>query len=73
VTEQEARSWEEGAFGDYLVCPHCDAVDGEHTDYPRELEHDGDTALHSCHACGRDYVVTLSVSYEYATGPREGE
>jgi hypothetical protein len=59
----------DGLFRDEIQCPHCHAVDYEHTDYPSGLRHDGDTAESGCAFCDKPMRVTLCAAYTYATEP----
>lgn len=58
-------------FEETIVCPSCGELDWEFTDYPHELNHDGDEALHTCGYCGADMKVTLCVEYTYSTQKHE--
>lgn len=71
---QLARAWLEGnTWDDCLVCPYC----GDTTEYgdaweclPKKgFEHDGDRTWVKCDECGREFKVTLSVSYDFKTEP----
>lgn len=61
-----------GSFDDYIVCPYCNEEDHEFTDYPDELRRDGDETTYECSYCDKVFDVTVSISYNYATRPREG-
>jgi hypothetical protein len=63
-----ADDWD-GGFEDFIRCPFCGDTDEEYTEYPRSLNHDGDTAERDCAVCGETFGVTLCVSYSYATAP----
>jgi hypothetical protein len=71
---QTTEPWD-GAFRDEIQCPHCNAIDYEHTDYPAALQRDGDSVVTDCDFCGGPIKVTLCVEYTYATAraPAEGE
>lgn len=45
-------------YHDHITCPKCGAEDLERGDYPRALEHDGDSAESECHDCGAAFLVT---------------
>jgi hypothetical protein len=59
----------DGAFRDEIQCPHCDAIDYEHTDYPSALQKDGDEVEACCAFCDKPMRVALCASYTYATAP----
>jgi len=52
---------------DRITCPFCGDQDVDFTDYPRELEHDGDSTTYECGSCEKNFTVTLSVSYSYSS------
>jgi DNA-directed RNA polymerase subunit RPC12/RpoP len=69
-----AREWLDGdTWDDCLVCPYC----GDKTDYgtaweclPKKgFEHDGDRTWVECDECGKEFRVSLSVTYEFRTDP----
>ena len=69
-----ARTWlESQGWDDCIICPYC----GDKTDYgeaweclPKKgFEHDGDRTWLECDECGKEFKVTLSVSYEFKTDP----
>lgn len=69
-----ARAWLDGnTWDDCIVCPYC----GDKTDYgtaweglPKKgFEHDGDKTWVECDECGKEFKVTLSVTYEFMTDP----
>ena len=64
----DGDAWD-GSFDDEIQCPHCNAIDYEHTDYPSTLQLDGDRAETECSYCGKPMLVTLCASYTYATAP----
>lgn len=57
----------DGSFIDEIQCPHCNAIDWEHCDYPRSLQYDGDRVEIECDECGKSMLVKLCVAYTYAT------
>lgn len=69
-----ARAWLDGnTWDDCLVCPYC----GDKTDYgtaweclPKKgFEHDGDRTWLECDECGKEFKVSLCVTYEFRTDP----
>lgn len=68
-----ARAWLDGnTWDDCLVCPYC----GDKTEYgvawerlPKGFERDGDRTWLECDECGKEFKVTLRVTYEFATDP----
>ena len=58
-----------GEWNDYPKCPYCGAEDEDLSSLPVTLEHDGDEGVLSCGECGRDYLVTMCVSYSFCAEP----
>ena len=69
-----ARRWlDDETWASNLVCPYCGDVTDEETAWeclPKKgFEHDGDRTWVKCDECGREFKVTLSVSYDFKTEP----
>lgn len=72
MTRASERKWEGPRdFDDTIVCPYCNAEDGETSEYPDSLMHDGDRVAHNCSSCGRDYTVIMCATYTFASEPIE--
>jgi hypothetical protein len=60
-------------WDDCLICPYCGHKDGYGEACDLDLEYDGDKVDAPCGTCGRDFRVTLCVTYEWRTDPVMGE
>lgn len=53
-------------FGNQIKCPYCKHEETDSWEW-EELRHSDDTTEHECEECGKNFNITLSISYEYTT------
>jgi len=50
-------------------CPYCGTEVGDAWELNLD---DGDSSMHECDDCGKEFKITASISISYTTTPKEG-
>lgn len=55
----------------FIVCPYCGYQHQDMYDYPFVKWNDGEEKGIDCAECGKDFDVTINVSYSFCTYEKE--
>lgn len=50
---------------DHIACPYCGVKYLDRTQYPHDLQCDGDSDMFDCGQCGRRFSVTIRATLAY--------
>ena len=64
-----AKWLNEDDWNEWATCPHCGDREDDSEELGAEVSKDGKRLTRQCSACGKQYAITLSVTWFWKTEP----